>query len=796
MTAADRVRDRQYITRYRRVVASEHGFLEPPDFEQRRRVPISELYVASDISQDVDEYQSANAPQRIPIWKFADEADRTVLLGDPGGGKSTAVNVLINKLADSDNARIPFLVVLREYAKEDPPAQSVIGYIEQRLDAHYQCPSPPGLVERLLLSGNAVVFFDGLDELVDTARRREVTQRVENFSIYYPLTPMIVTSRRIGYNQARLDPFQFSTFQLAAFTEAQTKQYAAKWFAQERRLSDQEPTQWADAFARESAPVPDLRSNPLMLALLCILYRGEGSLPRNRPAVYERCSTLLFETWDSSRSIYVDLRIRDLMEPVLRHLAHWLLVRNVASPIVTEQQLIDETAHYLQDRSYEDIAKTTRAAQEFVEFCKGRAWVFTEVGTSAEGEPLFTFSHRTFLEYFAASYLASTCDSPERLVSVLGPHIARQEWDVVGQLALQIKARQIQDGGMRFYSALLSSRKYSAADSIGNLLSFLARCLIFIDVPPAVVRNIVDRCLDHMLSNQQSNDHLMPLGWVMSVDRAREVVSPHLAARLGELIADDESPHSITAMHLLLALTTPLFQVESSTDPALVEECNSYWHGRSLSLGEIYRDRILRCAADDLPLMIGSYERKWITLHEMEGWPGQPLGFLFKSNVSVGIGSSSFWIDPASMLIRYFATGGEGPIAHWTSLEDVLELIRAFGPPPWVVSETSQLTLFPLRNEDSVIPLNPAATREARTGALLLLASLVESRRSELRRLGFERRGFGHLNDFVPYLRHREAFEQSNVLHSDLKPLDVCPEFQEMFSAWAAGMLNFSVRRA
>jgi NACHT domain len=792
MTAADRVRDRQYITRYRRVAASEHGFLEPPDFEQRRRVPISKLYVVPDISRDPEEYQSADASRRVPIWQFADDTDRTVLLGDPGGGKSTAVNVLINKMADSTNGRTPFLIVLREYAKEDPPGQSVVGYIERRLETHYQCPAPPGLVDRLLLSGSAIVFFDGLDELVDTARRKEVTQRVENFSMYYPLASVIVTSRRIGYSQAKLEPSQFSTFQLAAFTEAQTKEYAEKWFSQERRLSDQEPAQWADAFARESAAVPDLRSNPLMLALLCILYRGEGSLPRNRPAVYERCSTLLFETWDSSRSVYVDLRVRDLMEPVLRHLAHWLLVRNVASPIVTEQQLTDETARYLQDRSYEDIAKAARAAREFVEFCKGRAWVFTEVGTSAEGEPLFTFSHRTFLEYFAASYLASTCDSPERLASVLGPHIARQEWDVVAQLALQIKARQIQDGGTRFYSALLSSRRYSATDSIGNLISFLARCLNFIDVPPAIVRDIVDRSFDHMLPDVHSRDRLVPLGWVMSVERAREIVSAYLAARLGELITKGDSSDSITAMHIVMAITTPLHKVQSSTDQARVPEYYHYWYCQSLSIGEIYRDRIVRCAANDLSLLIPSYERNFVTLRSMEGWPERPWHFLFVSDVPVGIGDSSFWLSPASMLIRFFASGGDDDeFPHWTSLEEVLDLVRALGPPPWGISESARLQLFPLRDADKVISLNPAASREARTGALLLLAILLDSRLSGRDIDGIN---FGHLSSFLPYIRHREASQRGEKAQANLEPLDVCVEFQDMFDAWAAGRLNFSAR--
>ena len=48
------------------------------------------------------------------------------------------------------------------------------------------------------------------------------------------------------------------------------------------------------AFISESASVADLRSNPLMLALLCILYRGAGSLPRNRTEVYEQCASMLY----------------------------------------------------------------------------------------------------------------------------------------------------------------------------------------------------------------------------------------------------------------------------------------------------------------------------------------------------------------------------------------------------------------------------------------------------------------------------------------------------------------------
>ena len=204
--------------------------------------------------------------------------------------------------------RVPFLVTLREFAAQDPPERSVAGHIEHQLDTFYQCPAPAGLVDRLLLTGRALVIFDGLDELLDTSRRAEVTTRVERFCTEYPLIPVLVTSRLVGYDQARLDERLFTRYRIGGFTDDLVSDYVVKWFAQEDGID--EPSRWADAFLEESASVPDLRANPLMLALMCILYRGEGSLPRNRAEVYEQCANLLFRKWDARRRIYAELRAR------------------------------------------------------------------------------------------------------------------------------------------------------------------------------------------------------------------------------------------------------------------------------------------------------------------------------------------------------------------------------------------------------------------------------------------------------------------------------------------------------
>ena len=177
----------------------------------------------------------------------------------------------------ADAARkVPFMVIVREFAALDPPERSVLAHIEHKLEVFYQCLPADRLVESLLLGGSALVIFDGLDELVDTSRRSEVAAIIEQFCAEYPLTRVLVTSRTIRYGQARLDDRQFECFQMSGFEEGQVSEYVHKWFACQDGIDPGE----AVSFLDESAGAGDLRRNPLMLALMCILYRGEGSIPR------------------------------------------------------------------------------------------------------------------------------------------------------------------------------------------------------------------------------------------------------------------------------------------------------------------------------------------------------------------------------------------------------------------------------------------------------------------------------------------------------------------------------------
>lgn len=482
----------RFLTNYRQACIERHGYITPPDFETNRKIPLEQLYVAPSLRRP----SNLHIDSTIDVSTFIERIDRTVVLGDPGGGKSTLASFVTANVAKRSDGAIPIHVTLRDYAGRSDDI-SLLDFIVGELAPRYQMSPQRELIEDLLLTGSAIVVLDGLDELIDTTKRREVTKSVELFGIQYPHARILVTSRRVGYEQARLDPAIFSTFLIDGFEDAEVERYVEKWFRSQTEYSDQEAGEQARAFIDQSRAVPDLRSNPLMLALMCIIFRGENYIPRHRPAIYEKCATLLFEKWDGHRGIEVPLQARDHVDAAMKYIAYEFITANSGETGLPEGQVVRMLADYLQPRAFESTEGASHAAHEFVRYCAGRAWVFTEAGATAAGEPIFTFAHRTFMEYFAAVHLTRISDTPESLAHSLLPKVARQEWDVVAQLAVQKIDGTTDRGTSRALEAMLREKRKRTVQNRGNVLSFIARCMSFAIVPPGLVRDIAKACVTH-----------------------------------------------------------------------------------------------------------------------------------------------------------------------------------------------------------------------------------------------------------------------------------------------------------
>jgi hypothetical protein len=782
-----------FVTRYRVHVLDQHGKLEPPDFERRRRVPIADIYVPTMIYEENHSERERLAldaePRPLTVWELAGRLDRSVLLGDPGSGKTTASSVLMQHFAAASSRRVPFLVTLRNFARDDPPARSVVGHIEHVLETLHQCPAPPGLVDLLLLSGRAVVIFDGLDELLDTSRRADVATRVEQFCIEYPLSPVLVTSRVVGYDQARLDVHHFRSYRLGGLRDEDVAEYARKWFA----LEDAARPDDADAFLAESESIRDLRAAPLLLSLMCILYRGEGSLPRNRAEVYEQCANLLFRRWDARRRIHQELLAGHLVEPALRHLAWWLFTRDDSQTAVTERELVTATTEFLHGRGFESLDIARDAAREFVEFCRGRMWVFSDTGSTAIGESLYTFTHRTFLEYFAAAWLAYDSDTPERLAQTLAPHVAGGEWEIVGELAIQVKDSTSRDGAKRIYEDLLNERQFYSPQSRSGLLQFLARSLRSVDPSPQVTRRLTREVVDFIFSgDQDSNFPGLPFAWLLgSCNSSLTVVSEEVSICIAGMIAADDNETHLKGLRLAVSLHVPLRGNWGGGGPNLHKDdrLRSFWEGQTAENLRAYREAIITAAAHHNDIRSLALWENLITIDQALKMPEGLRPLLRVQHVGI------FGLRRLPRLLNdFFWLANEGRPSTLNAHRAVKDLVAVgrylvINPQfPWTTGSARRWSEFTW-NKVSTTSERPHSLDPLTYlgGAAVFLMSAELDRTVPSHKLENDPTRLGPFNDLYPYVEFRHAPESA----LPLPDLPVPEEFKQVFRDWAEGKVNF-----
>ncbi|GAB2815109.1 NACHT domain-containing protein [Lentzea nigeriaca] len=458
-----------FAARLRDQVVALHNRIRLPHVGVSRSVRYDQLYVKPTLT-------SPDVTLGVP-------GERVVVLGDPGAGKSTLAAKFAHDTAANGSGRVPFLLVLREFTTSfDEGGRDLLHYLEKLCQAPYNVKPPRDGVEYLLRAGRAVVILDGLDELVQTELRRRVVSLVEGFAHLYPLVPILVTARKIGYEDAPLTTDLFTTSHIPEFDDQQVSDYVTRWFKLDEATSPDERERLASSFMEDSEQIPELRSNPLLLTLLCAMYSSDRYLPRNLAQVYERCALMLFEQWDSRRGIPLPLRFHGRLRGAVQHLAWKMLNAKESGKALTRTRIINILTDYL-DAKLDDHDESLAMAQEFLAFCTGRAWILTDVGATAS-EPQFGFTHRTFMEYFAAEHLVRTHRTAADLWVVLG--LNTRQWDVVAQIALQLYDRNVEGG----VDELLAE----AVDNDGP--AFAARALQHVYPSMRTIRTIVNAAVD------------------------------------------------------------------------------------------------------------------------------------------------------------------------------------------------------------------------------------------------------------------------------------------------------------
>jgi NACHT domain len=326
---------------------------------------------------------------------------RLVVIGDPGVGKSTLTSWakwrFVSQQQDGwDGPRPSVITIMSRYDLTDANS-SILGAIRAHFSADYLTEPTEQLLADLLSTGWVLLIVDGIDEILDQTQRRKIVGELKTLAQKFPFTPIICTTRRTGFEVSLFDANVFRITNLDQYTDGQVAEYAKRWF--EDRAIDLR----AERFLGESATLGELRRNPLMLALLCTLFRQYDYIPQSRREIYLRCAQLMFYEWDPRRGISIPNFFKRQGDAVLREIALVLHSSWGVGSSIDEGQLTSLIEAFLKDKGEEDIVASI-TARGILEHCSRRAWILTKVASSGK-QSRFSFTHRTFFEFFAAEGL-------------------------------------------------------------------------------------------------------------------------------------------------------------------------------------------------------------------------------------------------------------------------------------------------------------------------------------------------------------------------------------------------------
>jgi hypothetical protein len=354
------------------------------------------------VAPDSSQPEPLDQPESLSAFAGVKKAERLVLIGTPGSGKSTFMEWLQLKLASVEEElilagqqAIPLLLRVRQLNLKNLPQST--GLIEKATASHDRASlMPAGWIERQMQKGRVFLLLDGLDETEPEMRDCYLIPWLRDLCDRYPACHYLVSSRPIGYPPSALRSLGFVECDLLDFGPSEIAEYAQHWCtavrlarnepeAEARREGIKDGGEIIGSF-QDNPYIRHLARNPLMLSAICLVsYFESGRLPEDRAVLYRLCVEGLLHHWDQRRGIRSEFTLEEKLR-TSRHVALAMQSQDRAEcPLEEIEHLFGEA---LGDH------ERSRHLLEHIRF---------RTGLLLERRPeIFAFAHLTFQEYLAA----------------------------------------------------------------------------------------------------------------------------------------------------------------------------------------------------------------------------------------------------------------------------------------------------------------------------------------------------------------------------------------------------------
>jgi predicted NACHT family NTPase len=372
-------------------VESEELYVETYLFER-----IIGKYVASisslleDFSLEENRLAMIGKIKKSPGLLTAERYGKLVILGKPGSGKS----IFLQRLAIACSKEIfhpeliPILIELRDINDLNQFDIEELLHQKFRLNDRLQ-------TRHILDTGRVLLLLDGLDEISDQARQK-VQICIRRFSRAYYKNRVILTCRTQVVEQI-LDGFEYA--EMADFIPQQVEIFVKKWFTAFTE-SPQQGTFLAETFIQKlwhpnNRQTAEIVVTPVLLSLACWIFQDLQDFPKDRTDLYERGVNLLLKQWDERRGIhrqFGSLTYRELSVEDKKHFLGYIALCKFKKKqfVLFEQR---EIQNYISDY----LKISSEESQAILVTAEAQHGLLIE-----RASQIYSFSHLTFQEYFAA----------------------------------------------------------------------------------------------------------------------------------------------------------------------------------------------------------------------------------------------------------------------------------------------------------------------------------------------------------------------------------------------------------
>jgi len=452
---------------------------------QKEPIPLENIYVSLRVSEKIrereipieqeqkifrEELVRREAERQVEREKVIDaekavkDYDRIVIVGVPGSGKSTLLKHLALKsckenLEKQERTCVPIPITLREFS-DGKKGLSLREYIDDVFEK-YQFPKAKEFVEKDLKEGKCRLLLDGFDELATKEKQDMVAEKIHSFIEKYPKAQVIVTSRIAGYHDEMKG---FTKLALVEFDDNQIEKFIENWFGK----TDPDKAKSMFNAIEKNEQIKAIARNPLMIAIIAIIYEEDRELPQKRAALYNRCIDVLLSRWDVQRRLKNNYP-SDKKEFILRKLAFYGHTNN--KRILTEKEVVKEMIKYFpQVQLQEEVAKP------FLDEIYQRSYLLRQISIDT-----YDFLHLSFQEYFTALELKEQADG----ISTIIKHLSEPWWE---------ESILLYAGICKDATALINRIKNDVPEDIfySNLMLF-GKCVAVADfTEPTLKEKIID----------------------------------------------------------------------------------------------------------------------------------------------------------------------------------------------------------------------------------------------------------------------------------------------------------------